>query len=272
MSVGPVERTTSDDASHLPLCTNGLKTTGIEPADLRQILELGNLAPEKGDLGVLSSGDWALWGLLSTNVFHIYRRWPKGEEAKTVFDYFTWYITAQLNNVAEHGYWPHYRRQAADSGIPFDGFTVDLGAMESPRHMIREWRVTCVNGVPVQAQPDKWVGFFMLGAYPDLRTKAFALRVEAERQTGLERVLFPRAHVTSDGKIVRYQSKQQQPTVSDYVPNDPATVEWKANPINPNCKEDRLGDVLKPETRMDGSKRARDGDRQVPVKKQQFGY
>lgn len=145
--------------------------------------------------------------MLSTDVFHIYRAWPKGKKARKVYNYFTSYMTAQLNQVAEYGYWPHYRRQAAHLGIPFDEFTADLSAMESSRHMIREWRVRCVNSVPVQALPNKWAGFLRLNAYPGMRTKAFALRVEAERQTGLERSVFPKARITSDGKLMHASDK-----------------------------------------------------------------
>jgi hypothetical protein len=53
------------------------------------------------------------------------------------------------NDVAEHGYWPHYRRQAAHAGIPFNDFIPDLSLLKSPRQMIQEWRYTCVNGIPI---------------------------------------------------------------------------------------------------------------------------
>lgn len=60
ISIKPAERTPSDDSSQAFPCPNGLKITGIDAADLRQILETGNLASKKGDLDILSPADWTL--------------------------------------------------------------------------------------------------------------------------------------------------------------------------------------------------------------------
>jgi hypothetical protein len=198
------------------------------------------MALPHGDRTILPPGDWALWGLLCTSNFRIYRMWPKEEKAREVFDYFASYMTARLNDVAEHGYWPHYRLQAAQAEIPFNEFTTDLDLLEPTRQMIQEWRVTCVNGIPVQARPERWAGFEILDIYPDVRTKAFALRVEAERRTGIERALFPAARITSDGILMCASRKSaatdSQPVASNYHPTDGGSLRsrnWGVNLMEP---------------------------------------
>lgn len=191
ISIKPDRCAPSDDKSQAPTLTNQLKTTGIDAADLLRIIVAGNLASRKGDWDILSPGYRTLQGLFTSDVFHIYRMRPEGEEARRAYSYFTSYMTQHLNLVAEHGYWPHYRRQAISAGIPFNEFTTDLSTMEPPRHMIQRWRVTCINDIPVQAAPDVWVAFSPLKVYPDVRTKAFALRLEAGRQSSLDRAIPP---------------------------------------------------------------------------------
>lgn len=60
ISVNHAERTSFDDKSQASTWTNRLKTTGIDAADLRQVLETGNLAAIKGDPDILSPGNWTL--------------------------------------------------------------------------------------------------------------------------------------------------------------------------------------------------------------------
>jgi hypothetical protein len=233
------------------------------------------MALQHGDRTILPPGDWALWGLLCTSNFRIYRMWPKEEKAREVFDYFTSYMTARLNDVAEHGYWPHYRLQAAHSGIPFNEFTTDLSLLEPPRQMIQEWRVTCVDSIPVQARPERWAGFEILDIYPDVRTKAFALRVEAERRTGIERALLPAARITSDGILMcasrEVAATDSQPVTSNYHPTDAGSLRsrnWGVNPMTPrNINGIHHGKgSIKTGARSGKGKLRKNGKRQEPAK------
>lgn len=239
-SEGLITSTSSPQAALQP---KRPKVTGIEDSELRQIMNIGDLAPEKGDLSLLSSGEWALWGLLSTKSFTIHRRWPKDDVAREVYNYFTSYMTTVFNSVAEFGNWPHYKRQTAQAGLCFDAFRTDLDNLEPPRNMINEWRVHYVSEAAVRAQPEKWASFPKLTTYPDLETKAFALRVEAARKIGIERSIFLYACITNDGKVMSLSDVAgtgQQPAASEFNRNGPKTRREK-NPINSNqTKRHRL--------------------------------
>jgi hypothetical protein len=76
----------------------------------------------------------------------------------------------------------------------------------------------------------------MLDTYPDVRTRAFALRVEADCRTGIERALVPGARMASDGKLMCASTKptDSQPVASNYDPTvrgSPGTQNRGVNPV-----------------------------------------
>lgn len=67
------EQVATADSDSSPVKPARPEVTGISRADLDQILAAGNLAGKKGDLDVLSPGDWALWGFLTTPNIQVIR-------------------------------------------------------------------------------------------------------------------------------------------------------------------------------------------------------
>lgn len=105
--------------------------------------------------------------------------------------------------------------------------------------------------------------------------------MEVERQTALERSLFPLARIMSDDKVMRasHEVVARESTVSDYYPNNPGPVHWSTNPLNPDTfleprsaflKEDCLEGLAKAETRSNGSEKVWDVGSEVPAKKQRL--
>jgi hypothetical protein len=168
----------------VPLIPAKPQVSGISQEDLDRVIATGTMAQTKGDLTVLSTGDWALWGLLTTNDIQIFRQWNENEKGVDVYNFFVRYMDMHLNNVLRYGDWPHYVRQAQKDGRDLYAPDFDLRELEVPRNMITSWRIKWQNGVPVTAMPDTWAAFPFLAVYPNTEAKAFSRRIGAERGGG----------------------------------------------------------------------------------------
>jgi hypothetical protein len=173
----------------VPLIPARPKVSSISQVDLDRVIATGAMAKTKGDLAVLSTGDWALWGLLTTNDIHVCRSWDENEEGIAVYNFFVQYMDMQLDNVLRYGDWPHYVRQARKAGKDLYAPDFDLRELEVPRNMVRFWRIKWQEDVPVAAEPETWAAYPVLAVYPNKEAEAFGRRIGAERgnRPGVER-------------------------------------------------------------------------------------
>jgi hypothetical protein len=164
-----------------PLTPARPQVSGISRTDLARLIATGAVAKTKGDLAVMSTGGWAIWGLMTTNDIQVNRRWKGHEKGRTIYSFFVQYMDMHLNTVLELGFWPHYVRQAQKAGKDLYTLNYDPRELEVPRNMVRTWRVRWRRDVPVAAEPETWLAFPILWMYPDEEAEAFGCRIGAER-------------------------------------------------------------------------------------------
>lgn len=158
----------------------------ISKADLDRIKELGDDAivdgSNFGDPDILSDGEWTIYGLLTCTKFTMYRTWLDIEESNRVYNFFVGYMHDLFFEVATHGNFPFYARQAAEQGTTkiYDHNFIPE-EFTPPLPLVTRWRIETANQVPVSATPESWTTFKTLKAYPDAKTKAFAMRLGIER-------------------------------------------------------------------------------------------
>jgi hypothetical protein len=150
---------------------------------------------------ILSQGDWVLYGLMTCTSFAMYRTWSSDPESIKVYDYFTRYMRALLNEVALMGNFPFYARQANQklTNLHSEGFKI--GEAIPPRNMVKKWRVRTVDHQPVSAVAETWSAFAALKVYPESRAKTFAMRLGIERTRTSELAAIQDAIDRSTGEI-----------------------------------------------------------------------
>jgi hypothetical protein len=188
----------------VPLTPARPQVSDISQADLDRIIATGARAKTKGDPAILSPGDWAIWGLMTTNDIQVSRSWNGNKEGMTVYNFFVQYMDMHLKNVLEFGFWPHYVRQARKAGKDLYAPDYDVSELEVPRIIVKSWRVRWQKNVPVMAEAETWLAFPFLVVYPNEKTEAFGRRIGAERGRG-------RNHLTLEDRPKKATSMAQNP-------------------------------------------------------------
>jgi hypothetical protein len=150
---------------------------------------------------ILSQGDWVLYGLLTCTSFAMYRTWSSDPESTKVYDYFTRYMRALLNEVALMGNFPFYARQANEKLTNLHSGAFKIGEAVPPRNMVKKWRVKTVNHQPVSDVAETWSAFAPLKVYPESRAKTFAMRLGIARTRPYELAAVQEAVDKFMGKI-----------------------------------------------------------------------
>jgi hypothetical protein len=163
-----------------PALTNAEPTfCNISKDELDLIRTKGDNA--NGDQSKLSPGDWVLHGLMRCTSFVMYRTWSKDDESMRVYDFFTAYMRALLNEVALMGNFPFYARQANQQLTNLHSENFEIEYALPPRNMVTSWRVTYEQNKPVKAFAETWSNFTPLISYPEARAKTFAMRLGIAR-------------------------------------------------------------------------------------------